>query len=71
MRSPVDLAVQYVAGVLLNADGRCGTCEDEKVRQLQRLIKECNRKGNLHIQLVTDEPNAFPEAWQNMADFPA
>ena len=33
--------------------------EAEKIRQLQDLINECNREGGLHIQLVTDEPNAF------------
>lgn len=33
--------------------------EAEKIQQLQELIDQCNRKGNLHIQLVTDEPNAF------------
>ena len=33
--------------------------EAEKIRQLQDLIDECNREGGLHIQLVTDEPNAF------------
>ena len=33
--------------------------EAEKIQQLQDLINECNREGNLHIQLVTDEPNAF------------
>ena len=33
--------------------------EAEKIKQLQDLIDECNRQGNLHIQLVTNEPNAF------------
>jgi len=33
--------------------------EAEKIQQLQDLINECNREGGLHIQLVTDEPNAF------------
>ena len=33
--------------------------EAEKVQQLQTLIDECNREGGLHIQLVTEEPNAF------------
>ena len=31
----------------------------EKIQQLQELIDQCNREGNLHIQLVIDEPNAF------------
>ena len=33
--------------------------EAEKIQQLQDLINECNRKGGLHIQLVTNEPKAF------------
>jgi len=33
--------------------------EEEKINQLQSLIDDCNREGNLHIQLVTNEPNAF------------
>lgn len=33
--------------------------EDEKIAQLQALIDECNREGGVHIQLVTNEPNAF------------
>ena len=33
--------------------------EVEKIQQMQDLIDECNREGGLHIQLVTDEPNAF------------
>ena len=33
--------------------------EAEKVQQLQSLIDECNREGGLHMQLVTEEPNAF------------
>ena len=33
--------------------------EAEKIQQLQDRINECNRVGGLHIQLVTDEPNAF------------
>ena len=33
--------------------------EAEKIKQLQDLIDECNRQGNLHIQLVTNEHNAF------------
>ena len=33
--------------------------EAEKIQQLQELIDKCNHEGNLHIQLVTDEPNAF------------
>ena len=33
--------------------------EAKKIQQLQDLIDECNREGDLHIQLVTDEPKAF------------
>ena len=33
--------------------------ETEKIQQLQDLIDECNCEGNLHIQLVTNEPKAF------------
>ena len=33
--------------------------EAEKIQQLQDLVDQCNREGGLHIQLVTDEPNAF------------
>ena len=33
--------------------------EAEKIQQLQDFISECNREGRLHIQLITNEPNAF------------
>lgn len=33
--------------------------EAEKVSQLQALIDECNSVEGVHIQLVTNEPNAF------------
>ena len=33
--------------------------EAEKIAQLRAFIDECNRKGGLHMQLVTDEPKAF------------
>lgn len=33
--------------------------ETEKLQHLQQLIDQCNKVGNLHIQLVTNEPNAF------------
>jgi len=32
---------------------------EEHVRQLQDLITECNQKGDLHIQLLLDDPTAF------------
>lgn len=33
--------------------------ENEKINDLQNLINECNVEGDLHIQLVTNEPKAF------------
>lgn len=33
--------------------------EDDKTAALQKLIDACNRDGNLHIQLVLNEPKAF------------
>lgn len=33
--------------------------EAEKIEELKVLIDECNREGGLHMQLVTEEPNAF------------
>ena len=33
--------------------------EAEILRTLQAEVEECNKEGNLHIQLVTDEPKAF------------
>lgn len=33
--------------------------ELEKIAQLQSLIDECNTQGQLHLQLVTNEPKAF------------
>ena len=33
--------------------------EAEKIAQLQALIDECNREAGVHIQFVTNEPNAF------------
>lgn len=32
---------------------------DDMVSAIQLLIDECNREGNLHIQLVTNEPRGF------------
>lgn len=37
--------------------------EESAVRQLQEAIAIVNRKGGLHIQLVTNEPEAF-QAWK-------
>lgn len=33
--------------------------EHEKLEELRRLVEDCNKEGNLHIQLVTDDPAAF------------
>ena len=33
--------------------------EKEICNELIKVIDECNKEGNLHIQLVTDEPRAF------------
>lgn len=33
--------------------------EAEKIEELKALIDECNREGGTHLQLVTEEPNAF------------
>lgn len=33
--------------------------EEEKIGKLQSVIDECNKAGDLHIQLVTNEPDAF------------
>ena len=33
--------------------------EKEICNELMKVIDECNKEGNLHIQLVTDEPRAF------------
>ena len=33
--------------------------EENLVRILQEKVSEVNEKGNLHIQLVTNEPKAF------------
>lgn len=33
--------------------------EQEKVEALRALVGECNQQGNLHIQLITNDPTAF------------
>lgn len=33
--------------------------EEEKLKKLNMLINTCNKEGNLNIQLITNEPNAF------------
>lgn len=33
--------------------------DSEIIRKLQQTIDECNQEGNLHIQLVSNEPKAF------------
>lgn len=32
---------------------------EENARELEEIINECNTQGNLHMQLVTEEPEAF------------
>ena len=43
--------------------------EAEKIAQLRAFIDECNRKGGLHMQLVTDEPKAFSEGMAKYGKF--
>ncbi|MBQ2598937.1 MAG: nitroreductase, partial [Bacteroidales bacterium] len=33
--------------------------EPEKIAALRGCVDHCNAEGNLHIQLVTDEPKSF------------
>lgn len=41
----------------------------ETVKKLQDEIDECNKAGDLHIQLVTNEPNAFTGAMASYGHF--
>lgn len=43
--------------------------EEEKVSQLQSLIDECNQKGQLHLQLVVNEPKAFTGGMAKYGNF--
>ena len=43
--------------------------ESEKVAQLQALIDECNKVGQLHLQLVTNEPKAFASGMAKYGGF--
>lgn len=43
--------------------------EEDKIKQLQALIDECNRAGALHIQLVLNEPKAFGKGLLNYGHF--
>ena len=43
--------------------------ESEKVEQLQALIDECNKEGQLHLQLVTNEPKAFASGMAKYGGF--
>ena len=36
--------------------------ETEKLDKLEKLVNEYNKAGNLHIQLITDEPRSFGES---------
>lgn len=35
------------------------TIEEETIKELNKEIQLCNEEGNLHIQLITNEPEAF------------
>jgi hypothetical protein len=43
--------------------------ETEKISAIQAEIDACNQAGNLHIQLVTNEPNAFSETMAHYGSF--
>ena len=43
--------------------------ESDKVAQLQALIEECNKEGQLHLQLVTNEPKAFASGMAKYGGF--
>lgn len=43
--------------------------EKEKADALRLLIEECNRKGDLHIQLVLNEPKAFDSFMAHYGNF--
>ena len=45
------------------------TIESEKVAQLQALIEECNKEGQLRLQLVTNEPKAFASGMAKYGGF--
>lgn len=43
--------------------------EQEKILQLLELVEQCNREGDLHIQLVTDDKKAFGSWFVNYGKF--
>lgn len=43
--------------------------EQETVAALRQEIEACNREGGFHIQLITDEPNAFQAGKPNYGRF--
>ena len=43
--------------------------EPEKKQALQQEIDRCNEESGLHIQLITDEPEAFTGALANYGHF--
>jgi hypothetical protein len=43
--------------------------ETEKISAIQTEIDACNQAGNLHIQLVTNEPNAFSGTMAHYGSF--
>ncbi len=43
--------------------------EDEKLNLIRDYINELNKESNLHLQLVTNEPNAFESKMAHYGDF--
>ena len=43
--------------------------EAEKIEELKTLIKECNREGGTHLQLVSNEPKAFASGMAKYGKF--
>ncbi|MBR2168398.1 MAG: nitroreductase, partial [Paludibacteraceae bacterium] len=43
--------------------------EAEKIAQLQALIDQSNSEAGLHMQLVTNEPNAFSQGMAKYGKF--
>ncbi|MDD4395845.1 MAG: nitroreductase family protein [Bacteroidales bacterium] len=43
--------------------------DDDLIRHIQDEVDNCNRQGGLHLQLITDEPNAFNSAIAHYGHF--
>lgn len=43
--------------------------EPEKLEELKQLMEQCNKDGNLHIQLVTNDPKAFDSTLAHYGKF--